>query len=231
MYLIPWLGHIRAEGPVGAFAEPFGNYTPPYLYLLSATSLLGLSPVTTIKLLSVLGTVALALSVRRLLQEADRPEQASLILFLLPTLIANGPLLGQCDTLWTAACILALSNAIRRNFIAMLVWSGVGIAFKAQAIFLAPFVIAVLISEKVPLRIWPIPILIYVALMLPAFAVGWPAHDLATIYVNQAAYFNTISSAPNPWIFAAAAFPREPLSFFWAGYLAAGLATVAYIVS
>lgn len=165
MYLIPWLGHIRAEGPVGAFAEPFGNYTPPYLYLLSATSLLGLSPVTTIKLLSVLGTVALALSVRRLLQEADRPEQASLILFLLPTLIANGPLLGQCDTLWTAACILALSNAIRRNFIAMLVWSGVGIAFKAQAIFLAPFVIAVLISEKVPLRIWPIPILIYVALM------------------------------------------------------------------
>ena len=68
-YLLPWLGHIREHGQIGAFAIPFSNYNPPYLYLLSfASSFSGLvDDVTLIKLLSVAGTLALSLSVWRLL--------------------------------------------------------------------------------------------------------------------------------------------------------------------
>src|SRR5687768_8484759 len=66
-FLFPWLAHIRETGPIAAFATPFSNYTPPYLYLLSTVSLLGLSPLATIKLLSCLVTLWLAFAVRRLL--------------------------------------------------------------------------------------------------------------------------------------------------------------------
>jgi hypothetical protein len=39
-WLGPWYRHILDVGPASAFSEPFGNYTPPYLYLLSAATLL-----------------------------------------------------------------------------------------------------------------------------------------------------------------------------------------------
>src|SRR6476660_8653055 len=39
IYLEPWLNHIVHYGPIGAFAHPFSNYEPAYLYLLAACSL------------------------------------------------------------------------------------------------------------------------------------------------------------------------------------------------
>src|SRR3954468_7025466 len=62
IFLEPWFAHIVHYGPIGAFAHPFSNYEPAYLYVLAASSLLHgvLTPMTIIKLLSVLGTLVLA---------------------------------------------------------------------------------------------------------------------------------------------------------------------------
>ena len=35
LFLKPWFDHLVRYGPVGAFAHPFSNYTPAYLYLLA----------------------------------------------------------------------------------------------------------------------------------------------------------------------------------------------------
>src|SRR5437868_3831707 len=51
IFLFPWLHHIEVAGPVGVFAHPFANYSPPYLYLLSLFSTFGLPDLWTIKLL------------------------------------------------------------------------------------------------------------------------------------------------------------------------------------
>src|SRR5687767_2923417 len=69
-FLIPWMDHIVAAGPVGAFAQPFSNYTPPYLYLLSlASPLASLITVTgAIKLVSAFGSLWLAWATWRLLR-------------------------------------------------------------------------------------------------------------------------------------------------------------------
>ena len=75
----------------------------------------------------------------------------------------------------------------------MLVWCGIAFSIKAQAIFLAPFAIAFLISRRTPLRYWLIPPSVYAAMMAPAWAAGWPAADLATVYLRQAQYFDDLS--------------------------------------
>jgi hypothetical protein len=71
-YLVPWLDAILTRGQVGAFAEPFSNYTPPYLYLLAMVSpLAGLfGKVSLIKALSAGATLLLVLAVRHLLKMA-----------------------------------------------------------------------------------------------------------------------------------------------------------------
>jgi Gpi18-like mannosyltransferase len=233
-YLVPWLEHIVAKGPIGVFAEPFSNYTPPYLYLLAAVSPLAamMSKVTLIKLLSVAGNVWLAFAVHRLVAASGaRPDlRLAALLLVLPSMMINAAMFGQCDALWAAACVAALTAAVRRRHAAMLVWCGIAVAIKLQAVFAAPFFIALLIAERAPLRLWLVAPAVFVAAMLPAWIAGWPAADLATIYLRQSAWFEELSlNAPNIWMWvqhlpATAALPMVAIA-----YGAAGLATSLYL--
>src|SRR5207248_5875458 len=71
-FLLPWLEHILVHGPIGAFAIPFSNYTPPYLYMLALVSPLAafVPKISLIKALSLAGTLGLAAAVRQLLRSA-----------------------------------------------------------------------------------------------------------------------------------------------------------------
>ena len=64
----PWLEHIAREGPLRALGTPFGDYTPPYYYMLAlATPLVGHLPSEQIvKLVSLAGTLLLVGAVLRL---------------------------------------------------------------------------------------------------------------------------------------------------------------------
>jgi len=203
-FLAPWFDHIVAAGPIAAFATPFGNYTPAYLYLLAAvTPFAGLiaTPVL-IKLVSLAGTVALALAVRHLLirLDAPQPNRAAALVLVLPSALINAGLLAQCDAIWAAPCIMALAAAVDRKHLVMLAWCGLALGIKVQALLFAPFFIALLINRRVPLRLWPIAPLVSAATMLPAWAAGWPAWDLATVYLRQADTYPALAlNAPNLW--------------------------------
>ena len=166
-FVMPWYDHILERGPVDAFTEPFSNYTPPYLYLLAASSLVHplLQPLDVIKWLSVAGTAFLALAVADLVKAMGGEPKRAAFTFIVPTIALNAALLGQCDALWAGACVLAVAAMIRGMTVKSLVWCGVAIAFKAQAAFIAPFIIGGLIGRRAPLRQWTIPALVYAALM------------------------------------------------------------------
>lgn len=203
-FLAPWFDHIVAAGPIAAFATPFGNYTPAYLYLLAAVSPFAgmIATPTLIKLVSLAGTAALALAVRHLLIRLDAPQptRAAALVFVLPSALINAGLLAQCDAVWAAPCIMALAAAVDRKHLAMLAWCGLALGIKAQALLFAPFFIALLINRRVPLRLWPIAPLVAAATMLPAWAAGWPAWDLATVYLRQADTYPALAlNAPNLW--------------------------------
>ena len=203
-FLVPWFDHIVATGPVAAFATPFGNYSPAYLYLLAAVSPFAgvIATPTLIKLVSLAGTAALALAVRHLLirLDAPQPNRAAALVFVLPSALINAGLLAQCDAIWAAPCVMALAAAVDRKHLAMLAWCGLALGIKAQALLFAPFFIALLINRRVPLRLWPIAPLATAATMLPAWAAGWPAWDLATVYLRQADTYPALAlNAPNLW--------------------------------
>lgn len=234
-WLVPWYEHIMAKGRVATFSIPFANYTPPYLYLLSAMTLLdGVMPVISlIKLLSVIGACALAAAAYHLLRALHTPNalQAGAWVLLLPSVVFNAPILGQSDVIWTAACLMAVAEAIKDRVRPMLFWCGVAVAFKAQAVFIAPFVMAVLIERRTPVYLWTIPPAVFAVAMLPAWAAGWPAQDLATIYLRQAVWSpGFVGNAANPWSIAeyigAGAAAAE---FLWLGFAAAAIATIAYL--
>lgn len=232
-YLLPWYRHILEHGPVGAFAEPFSNYTPTYLYLLAAASGLHpwVEPMTVIKLVSVFGTLCLAVATGVLLKAAGSAHYrlGGALLFALPSPLLNAAFIGQCDAFWSAACVMAVASAIRRETVAMLVWCGVAVAFKAQAAFLAPFVFAVLLHVRAPLRLWLLPPAVYAVIMAPAWLAGWPAPDLLLVYARQTVEFTTPGNLANPWVSARHLIPLEAPRLYVVGYAAAGAATVAFV--
>ncbi len=105
LFLEPWLAHIVRFGPIGAFAHPFSNYEPAYLYLMAAGSLAHgvLAPMAIIKALSVLGTLFLTFGVANLLKTFGASPRLSVFTLVLPTAVINAALLGQCDALWAGS--------------------------------------------------------------------------------------------------------------------------------
>lgn len=68
---------------------------------------------------------------------------------------------------------------------------------KAQAAFLAPFVIYLFIRRRVEWRTWLVAPAVFVAAWFPALVAGWPLSYLATLYVGQ---FQWVDSAGDYFI-------------------------------
>lgn len=223
---IPWYEHAVRMGAVDVFRAPWSNYTPPYLYALAALVPLQalLSPLAVVKLLSALGTLALVGATWRLLRVLAVPDAGRIACCVaaLPSVVQNAAALGQCDAMVTAPLLMAVAAAVQRRHRTMLAWCGLALAIKLQAILVAPFVIGLLLARRVPLRQWPAAPLAFVAAFVPAWLIGWPAADLATIYVRQTEHFVELSrNAPNIWAVAQ--------TLGWDDPALAGLATAAAV--
>lgn len=225
---VPWFNHIVAAGPVAAFAHPFGAYSPPYLYLLAALTLAKgtLPDPYLIKLLALAGNVALAGAGWHLLTrlKVPQPERIALCLLALPSLLINAALLGQCDALYVAPCVMAVAAALDRRHRAMLAWCGLALAVKPQAVLIGPFILAVLIARRVPFNNWLIAPAVFLATLVPAALGGWPITDLLLIHFRQVETFKAVAlNAPNIWmILDTVGLDSTPLSGF---ALAAAIAT------
>jgi len=229
LFLEPWFAHIVHWGPVQAFAHPFSNYAPAYLYLLAAGSFAHslLATIDIIKILSVAGTIFLTVAVADLLRAARVDCRGALLVLILPSVAINDALLGQCDALWAGSCIFALAALLRGRTLAAMLWCGVAIAFKAQAAFVAPVIIGVMIGRRAPLWQWAVPGLVYIATIIPPWLMGWPLDELLTVYLKQAQLDQLAGRLPNPWMLFTVFGEESPRSFFALGYAAAAAAAVA----
>jgi Gpi18-like mannosyltransferase len=180
-----------------------------------------------IKLLSVAGTVFLTVAVADLLKTSGAESKQALLVFILPTAIINAALLGQCDALWVGSCVLAVAAMIRGRTVSALVWCGIAFAFKAQAAFIAPFIVGAMIGRRAPLWQWAIPALVFFASLVPAWLLGWPLSKLLMVYPNQAAEVIFPGKLANPWM-AGTMFAKEATEhYFVVGYSAALAAAAA----
>ena len=130
------------------------------------------------------GQVALVLAAWHLLvrARAPQPERAAAVLLLLPG-VALAP-----SGFWAAAATMAFAAALDRKQREMLLWCGVAIGLDALGAMIVPFVLALAIQRRVPLKVWPIAPLAAGTALLLLPATTLPASDLALSY-----------GAPNLW--------------------------------
>ena len=202
--LRPWYNTIKDEG-FSAFGSGFSNYNPPYLYALYAIARLlpDLPLLTAVKLPSMIADFICATFVWLIVREAHPsrrvlPIVAGLAVLFSPTVFLNSAFWGQADSQYTAAILACVYFLMRRTPGVAVACFGIALAFKLQAVFLAPVILALAARGIVPWK-WlaTVPAALILAL-LPAWAAGRPFGDLLSVYADQASQYELMTmNAPS----------------------------------
>jgi len=219
-YLLPWYQTAVTLG-IDSLKLGLTNYAPFYSYLLLVAAQFDgvLPPLLLIKAISYVFELGSALIAYRLVSTATNSVWAPVFVFsatwLAPSVLFNGALWGQADALWSFFVLLAVYLACLRRFRSACVAFSIAVSVKAQAIFLGPFVFALVLQRKLSwLWLAAIPAS-YAALAAPVLLLGRPPADVFGIYLTQAETFRDL------WSFV----PKE---LYWPGLLI-GLAASAIV--
>lgn len=216
---IPWYQHIVAYGRLRSLEASFTNYSPPYVYCLSVASLLnGRLPDQVIVKLAVfpfliIGSFACWVLCRKLGCSRTRCFIAALIFPFLPEVALNSYKWGQSDVTYAALLLsfaaLYLSN---KRVLAVGVF-GIALAFKLQAIFAAPVLLALVVSGEIPVYYLAMAPAAYFAMQIPSHLAGRSGTQLASVYQQQYGVFWYLSlGAPNPYFITSLHSKVQPFS-------------------
>jgi Gpi18-like mannosyltransferase len=201
--LQPWYNFIRHQG-FKAFGANFSTYNPPYLYLLYiiARFFPDVPTVIAVKIPSLIADFFIAYFVYLLVRikyiDGWHATIAALVAFLAPTVILNSAFWGQADSLFTLGMIASIFLLMKKkSFLSMLAY-GIALAFKLQAIFLAPLLFAFWLRGIIRFRdLLVIPTVLILALV-PSWLAGRPILDLLNVYLFQASQFEQLTmNAPS----------------------------------
>lgn len=195
-----WYEAIGRQGIVAFLGSGITNYAPLYTYAMVVAHVLfgWVEPVVAIKLIGLPFDFACAYFTAKLVGLVHPGRFLGLIAFLcvlfLPTLVINGSMWGQADSIYTAgllACVYFL--ACERPWEACI---ALGLAFcvKLQALFLWPLLLVLWLARRLPATALLLVPGMYVASCLPAWVCGRPLGQLLTVYLNQATYYPRLTS-------------------------------------
>lgn len=205
-FLSKWIDFFRENGGVAALADPIGNYNVPYLYFLALFSYADVSGLHLIKLTSVAFDVALAWGAMRLTgvfsNSAGRQLLTFLGVFLLPTVILNGALWGQCDSIYVAFAVISVYLALKNRPVLSVAFIALSFAFKLQAVFVLPLFAVFLYTKKIKLRHLAAFPVSYFIVILPAVLCDRPLWDTITLYFSQTGSVGSGLNYNSPSVFA-----------------------------
>lgn len=142
VYLRPWFETIKEDG-MKSLANQVGDYNIPYQAVIACLVEIGADPLWGYKLVSIVFDVFLAIGAGFLanfiLDSKTKFWAIFCAVFLLPDIFLNSSCWGQCDSIYVSFLIFSLLFMLKDKPMLSLLFYGIAISFKLQAIFLLPF--------------------------------------------------------------------------------------------
>ncbi len=204
-FLKQWVEFFRQNGGFAALSQPVGNYNIPYLYFLALFSYIPASDLYLIKLLSIFFDVLLAWAAMGIVEKLGGSLGQRLGIFFtvlfLPTVILNGALWGQCDSIYVALALMSIYWALDDRPVLSMLAMTLSFGFKLQAVFVMPVLAILWMQGKFKLRHFFVFPIAYVVLVLPAVLLGRPFMDTITLYFSQTGSIGSGLNYNSPSIF------------------------------
>lgn len=229
-FLAVWVDFFRQNGGLAALGMPIGNYNVPYLFFLALFSQSSIPDLYLIKLLSIFFDVVLAWSAMQLAGCFVRASAQRLACFFLvlfwPTVVLNGALWGQCDSIYVAFAVLSVWLALSGHPMLAMASIAVSFSFKLQAVFVMPVFLLFLLARRI--KIWHFLVFppVCVLMVLPAVLAGRPLWESLTISLSQTGSIGDGLNYNSPSVFALFSDVQNPELAGKLGILAAALVIV-----
>lgn len=186
IYLAHWIAELAGKSFGEGMKANVGEYNVLYQYILFVITRLGVPSLYAVKAVSFIGDAFLAGAAARL---AGRDEKDSMLAFgavlLLPTVVLNGGMFAQCDSLYAACALWGMAHALGHKPMRAAACFALSLAFKLQSAFILPMVIVLWAHKKLRLREAFVFILTLLAVALPALLGGKGIMDILSIYTGQ----------------------------------------------
>ena len=192
IYLADWIAKLAA----GSFSEGMkaniGEYNVLYQYILFIITRLGVPALYAVKAVSFIGDAFLAGAAAKLAGKKN-----GLIAFgtalLLPTIVLNGGMFAQCDSLYAACALWGLALALDEKPAASAACFALSFAFKLQSAFILPIVIVLWAGRKLKVREALVFLLTLLAVCLPALLGGKSLHGIVSVYTAQTGLYTGLN--------------------------------------
>ncbi len=195
-----WYDFLKQNGLMGLANGEFSNYPPAYLYLLWLSTLF-LDSVPAIKLIPTGFDIVSAITIykiARLKFKDDKPYLLAVVFLLLPTVTLNSTGWGQIDSAYASFLLVCFYFLLKEKPLHAMLAFGVAFSFKAQSIFLLPFLGIMLLRKKIRWYYFFIVPAVYILLALPSILLGRSWESVLFLYVGQVGQFENLSRyAPN----------------------------------
>lgn len=188
-FLAHWVNDFKNMSVVDALSTPIGDYNVPYLYILLIIAKIPAPDLVLIKAVSCLFDILLGYAAMLITRKLTDSKSISLLAFILttaiPTVILNGSMWGQCDSIYGFFCLMTLYYALCKKGAKAMIMFSLAFAFKLQAMFLIPALIICLFIGNIKLRhLIFFPIVNLLAVLLTVVC-GRNLFEVLTIYFRQ----------------------------------------------
>ena len=200
-FLSRWFDLIKTSGGFSALKNSMGDYTQPYLYLLTLGTYTNVNKLFYIKMISFVFEIMAAFFIMKIINLKYKDEKFGYLSFGLllftPTVIFNGSVWSQCDIIYTSFVVGSIYYILKKRPVVSIIFYGIALSFKLQAIFMLPLFGVLLFKNRIKIYHLLLLPISYLVLSIPSLIVGRPLKDILLTYVNQSGeYTNLTYNAP-----------------------------------
>ncbi|MBQ8130450.1 MAG: DUF2029 domain-containing protein, partial [Clostridia bacterium] len=191
-YLAGWMEELSSLSFPEAMRRQIGEYNVLYQYLLFGAARLPVPALSAVKAVSFLGDALLCGGMARLAGSRRAPA-AFFASLLLPTVLLNGAMFAQCDSLYAACAVWGLALALEGRPARSACCFALSLAFKLQALFLFPVLPVLWADGKLRFRDIGAFALTLLVCALPALLGGKSPAAIVSYYTGQTGLYTGLT--------------------------------------
>lgn len=200
LFLSNWWNKINEYGGFNSLKYIIGDYPDSYMFLLCIGASITKNSLIFIKVLSAIFDVLIFLFGYKIIKyfSKESANKYSWILILLPGILVNSAILGQCDSIYTAFVLAFIYNILKNHNKLALSFFGIAISFKLQSLFIAPVFLYLIVTKKIKIYDLFFIILGFILPFIPSILIGKGLIENIKILMFQTSEYNYfVKSCPN----------------------------------
>ena len=215
-YVLNWMKQIKEVG-IARFYSVKADYSPLYLFMISLFTLVPTGTTMTVGaytffpewmltlkscyfIFDILNALAVCLIIKRITNDKTKAAIGYLITVMLPVQFINSAVWGNADSIYVCFLLYCIYFALKNKGGFSMFFFGLALANKLQALFVAPFLVYLLINRKIKLHKTVYAPLAVIASFIPAYVCGAGVFEPFAFYSRQLNGYSKLTlGCPNFW--------------------------------